>query len=187
MKSVTPGTAASQLLGDIRQLIEQSRGQLAVAVNSALTMLYWQIGYRIRTEMLGNERAAYGEQIVSAVSRQLEADFGRGFSAKNLRHMMRFAEAKAEYKGQMELYLRWLAKHEQEHGEAPPLGIILCSGKKQEQIELLELDSSGSHVAEYLTSLPPKEVLQAKLHQAIASSRARLENRGEDAAVSLTA
>lgn len=61
MKSVTPGTAASQLLGDIRQLIEQSRGQLAVAVNSALTMLYWQIGYRIRTEMLGNERAAYGE------------------------------------------------------------------------------------------------------------------------------
>ncbi len=79
----------------------------------------------------------------------------------------------------MELYLRWLAKHEQEAGEAPPLGIILCSGKKQEQIELLELDASGIHVAEYLTALPPKEVLQAKLHQAIELSRARLENRGE--------
>ena len=80
----------------------------------------------------------------------------------------------------MELYLRWLAKHEQEAGEAAPLGIILCSGKKQEQIELLELDASGIHVAEYLTALPPKEVLQAKLHQAIENSRARLENRGED-------
>ena len=79
------------------------------------------------------------------------------------------------------LYLRWLAKYEQEPGEAPPLGIILCSGKKQEQVELLELDASGIHVAEYLTSLPPREVLQAKLHEAIARSRARLENRGEDA------
>jgi hypothetical protein len=88
---------------------------------------------------------------------------------------------KAADKGQMELYLRWLAKYEQEPGEAPPLGIILCSGKKQEQIELLELDASGIHVAEYLTALPPGRVLQAKLHEAIARSRARLENRGEDA------
>jgi predicted nuclease of restriction endonuclease-like (RecB) superfamily len=349
MKPVAAETAAPQLLGDIRQLIEQSRGQLAAAVNSALTMLYWHIGHRIRTEVLGSERATYGEQIVSALSRQLEADYGRGFSAKNLRHMLRFAEAipseeivsavrrqlswthikaliyiddplkrdfylqmcqqegwstrtlqdrldsqlfertalskqpeqlleqelatlcqtstitpalvlkdpyvldflglqdrylekdledailrelenfllelgagftfvarqkriqidnddfyidlllynrrlkrlvaielklgdfKAADKGQMELYLRWLAKYEQEPGEAPPLGIILCSGKKQEQIELLELDASGIHVAEYLTSLPPREVLQAKLHEAIARSRARLENRGEDA------
>ena len=94
---------------------------------------------------------------------------------------LKMGEFKAEYKGQMELYLRWLAKYEQEPGEAPPLGIILCSGKKQEQIELLELDASGIHVAEYLTTLPPREVLQAKLHEAIARSRARLENRGEDA------
>ena len=93
MKPVAPEIAAPQLLGDIRQLIEQSRGQLAAAVNSALTMLYWHIGHRIRTEVLGSERATYGEQIVSALSRQLEADYGRGFSAKNLRHMLRFAEA----------------------------------------------------------------------------------------------
>jgi len=349
MKPVAPEAAAPQLLGDIRQLIEQSRGQVAAAVNSALTMLYWHIGHRIRTEVLGSERAAYGERIVSAVSRQLEADYGRGFSEKNLRRMVQFAELypdeqivvsltrhlswthvlvllplkeplardfyaqmcglerwsvrtlrervdsmlfertalsrqpaeliatelttlretgelqpalvlkdpyvldflglqdrhlernledailrelegfilelgagfsfvarqkriqldsddfyidllfynrrlkrlvvielklgefKAEYKGQMELYLRWLAKHEQEPGEASPLGIILCSGKKREQIELLELDASGIHVAEYLTSLPPREVLQAKLHEAIALSRARLENRVEEA------
>lgn len=349
---MTPEVTAGgtpQLLGDIRQLIEHSRSQLAVTVNSALTMLYWHIGHRIRTEVLGSERATYGEQVVSALSRQLEVDYGRGFSAKNLRHMLRFAESfpsadivsavqrqlswthiktliyiddplkrdfylqmcqqegwstrtlqqrldsmlfertalsrqpeeliaselaalrasrelkpalllkdpyvldflglqdrylekdledailrelenfllelgagftfvarqkriqidhddfyidlllynrrlkrlvvielklgefKAEYKGQMELYLRWLTKHEQEPGEAPPLGIILCSGKKQEQIELLELDQTGIHVAEYLTTLPPREVLQAKLHEAITRSRARLENRGEEA------
>jgi hypothetical protein len=55
---------------------------------------------------------------------------------------------KAEYKGQMELYLRWLDKHEREPDELPPLGIILCTGKKAEQIELLEIDRSGIHVAE---------------------------------------
>ncbi len=345
LPAASPTPADQQLLGDIRRLIAQSRQQLATTVNSALTLLYWQIGQRIHSEVLQGERAAYGEQIVSALARQLESDYGRGFSAKNLRHMLRFAEAfpdmqivstlsrqlawshfleliylkdplardfytqmcaqerwsvrqlrerketmlfertalsrqpdellageltalreqgelspalllkdpyvldflglqdrylekdledailrelenfllelgagftfvarqkriqidnddfyidllfynrrlkrlvvielklgdfKAEYKGQMELYLRWLAKHEQEPGEAPPLGIILCSGKKQEQIELLELDASGIHVAEYLTELPPKAVLQQKLHDAIERSRQRLENR----------
>ena len=349
MKTVAPQTAAPQLLGDIRQLIETSRANLAATVNSALTLLYWHIGQRIRSEVLQGERAAYGGKVVVALARQLEADYGRGFAEKNLRRMVQFAEQypdeqivvslirhlswthvlvllplkeplardfyaqmcglerwsvrtlrervdsmlfertalscqpaeliateldtlrqtsqltpalvlkdpyvldflglqdrylekgledailrelenfllelgagftfvsrqkriqldsddfyidlllynrrlkrlvaielklgefKAEYKGQMELYLRWLAKHEQEPGEAPPLGIILCSGKKQEQIELLELDASGIHVAEYLTTLPPREVLQAKLHEAIARSRARLENRGEEA------
>lgn len=81
---------------------------------------------------------------------------------------------KPEYKGQMELYLRWLAKHEQEPQEEPPLGIILCAGKKQEQIELLELDAAGIHVAEYLTELPPRKVLQQRLQHAIATARARL-------------
>jgi YhcG PDDEXK nuclease domain len=84
---------------------------------------------------------------------------------------------KVEYKSQMELYLRWLAKYDQEPGEQPPLGIILCAGKKQEQIELLELDKSGIHVAEYLTVLPPREVLQAKLQQSIVSARARLQDQ----------
>lgn len=338
----------SGLLGDICQLIEQSRQQLASTVNSALTLLYWHVGQRIRTEVLQGQRAGYGEHIVSALARQLEAGYGRGFSEKNLRHMLRFAEAfpdeqtvsaarrqlswthlkaliyigdplkrdfylqmcqqegwstrilqermesqlfertalskqpdallaqelatlrqtgelspaivlkdpyvldflglkdrylerdledailrelesfllelgtgfsfvarqkriqldqddfyidlllynrrlkrlvaielklgefRAEYKGQMELYLRWLARHEQEPGESPPLGIILSSGKKREQIELLELDASGIHVAEYLTALPPKAVLQAKLHEAIELSRARLDSRSGD-------
>jgi YhcG PDDEXK nuclease domain len=73
---------------------------------------------------------------------------------------LKIGKFKPEYKGQMELYLRWLARHETEPGEEPPLGIILCAGKKAQQIELLELDQSGIHVAEYLTVLPPREVLE---------------------------
>lgn len=349
MKAIAAGNAASQdLLTDIRQLIGQSREQLATAVNSALTLLYWHIGRRIRSEVLKGERAEYGEQIVASLSQQLVSDYGRGFSNKNLRHMLRFAEVfpgeeivyalsrqlswthlrsliyindplkrefyinmcqaerwstrtlqgrldsmlfertalsrkpdavliaelsalretgevtpnflfkdpyvldflqlndrylekdledailrelenfllelgagftfvarqkrlqidnddfyidllfynrrlkrlvaidlklgdfKAADKGQMELYLRWLAKYEQEPGEASPLGIILCSGKKQEQIELLELDQTGIHVAEYLTELPPKAVLQQKLHDAIRNSRHRLGEQTEE-------
>ena len=84
---------------------------------------------------------------------------------------------KAEYKGQMELYLRWLAKHEQEPDENPPLGIILCADKKQEQIELLEMDKSGIHVAEYLTVLPPKAELEQKLHQAVINAKLRMDNK----------
>ncbi len=343
-----PSASAPHLSSEIRQLIEASRLQLASTVNSALTLLYWQIGQRIRNEVLQGERAGYGEQIVSTLANQLEADYGRGFSVKNLRHMLRFAETfpdgsivsavqrqlswthlkaliyiadqlkrdfylqmcqqeawstrtlqerldsqlfertalsrqptellanelaqlrasgelspalvlkdpyildflglqdrylekdledailrelenfllelgagftfvarqkriqidnddfyidllfynrrlkrlvaidlklgdfKAADKGQMELYLRWLAKYEQEPGETAPLGIILCSGKKTEQIELLELGVAGIHVAEYLTQLPSKEWLQQKLQEAINNSRARLANRGEE-------
>jgi predicted nuclease of restriction endonuclease-like (RecB) superfamily len=87
---------------------------------------------------------------------------------------------KPEYKGQMELYLRWLARHETEAGEELPLGIILCTGKNTEQIELLELGTAGIHVAEYLTVLPPPEILREKLHQAIETARMRLDLRAEE-------
>jgi predicted nuclease of restriction endonuclease-like (RecB) superfamily len=86
-----------------------------------------------------------------------------------------------EHKGQMELYLRWLDKHERKPGEEPPIGIILCTGKDRGRIELLELDKTGIHVAEYLTVLPPKDVLQRKLQEAAAVSRARIENQRTDA------
>jgi len=327
---------------EIKSLIEQAHSDVAASVNAQLTLLYWQIGKRVRDEILKGERAEYGEQIIVSLARQLEQEYGRGFSHKNLRHMLRFAEVfpneaivsalrrqlswthfriliylddplkrdfyaemcrldrwstrtlqaqldsmlfertalskkpdelilqeiaalrdkdlltpdlilkdpyildflglkdrylekdledailreienfllelgvgftfvarqkrlqidnddyyidllfynrklkrliaidlklgefRPEYKGQMELYLRWLAKYEQEQDETPPIGIILCTGKKHEQIELLELDQSGIHVAEYLTVLPPKEILQAKLHKAIEIARNRL-------------
>ena len=101
------------------------------------------------------------------------------FYHRNLKRLiaidLKLGNFKAEYKGQMELYLRWLARHEQQSGEESPLGIILCAGKKEEQIELLELGHSGIHVAEYLTALPSRELLQQKLHDAIKISQARLE------------
>lgn len=93
---------------------------------------------------------------------------------------LKLGDFRYEHKSQMELYLRWLAKYEQEPDEQPPLGIILCSGKKREQIELLELDQGGIHVAEYLTVLPPRELLERKLHEAIEISRARLEQGAGD-------
>ena len=93
---------------------------------------------------------------------------------------LKVGELKAAYKGQMELYLRWLDKHEREQEEASPLGIILCTGKKSEQIELLELDKSGIHVAEYLTTLPPRAVLVERLHQATQRARLQIEQRQPD-------
>jgi predicted nuclease of restriction endonuclease-like (RecB) superfamily len=77
-------------------------------------------------------------------------------------------------KGQMELYLRWLEKHEMEPGEESPLGLILCADKGDEQIELLQLDKSGIRVAAYWTELPERAVLQRKLHEAVERARARL-------------
>lgn len=336
------------LAADVRAMIEQTREAVARTVNAGMTLLYWRVGRRIQVEILKNQRAEYGGEILATLSQELTAEFGKGFSYSALTRMLRFAENfpeasivatlsrqlgwshfkeiiplkdelhrdfyaemcrverwsvrtlrakidsmlfertaiskkpeelaraelaalrgedkltpdlvfrdpylldflglkdrylekdledailreletfllelgggfaflgrqtriqidsddfyldllfyhrglkrliaidlklgdfKAEYKGQMELYLRWLAKHEQQPGEGPPLGLILCAGKKTEQIELLELDQSGIHVAEYLTALPPRELLQQKLHAAIEISRARLEARKED-------
>lgn len=336
---------ADPLIGDIRALIEETRSAVAVTVNAGMTLLYWRIGKRIREDILGNQRAGYGDEIVATLSRQLTTDYGRGFSEKSLRHMLRFVEAfpeerivsalmrqlswthllsiiylpdslqrdfyaemcrvegwttrtlqkkiasmlyertalsrkpdelarteleslrekdrmtpdlvfrdpylldflglkdsysekdlesailreiesfllelgagfsfiarqkrmtvdgddfyldllffhrdlrrlvavelkldkfRPDHFGQMALYLRWLDKFERKPGEESPLGIILCSGKDDERVELLELGQAGIHVAEYLTELPPKEILQRKLHAAIEQSRLRLENR----------
>ncbi len=341
---ITPNIqeTAQTLFSEIRQLIDAAKQRAAIAINAEITMLYWQVGDRIQTEILQRQRAAYGKQIIATLSQKLTQTYGKGWSEKQLRHCLHFAETfpdeqivsalrrqlswthiktimyfddplkrnfyieicclegwssrqlqerinsmlfertaisrkpeetirhdleqlrenkqispdlllkdpyildfldisdrylekdledailrdiekfllelgagftfiarqkriqidnddfyidllfynrklkrlvaidlklgnfRHEYKSQMELYLRWLAKYDQESDEQSPLGIILCAGKKQEQIELLELDKSGIHVAEYLTVLPPKELLQTKLQQAIASARRRL-------------
>jgi predicted nuclease of restriction endonuclease-like (RecB) superfamily len=77
-------------------------------------------------------------------------------------------------KGQMELYLNWLAKHEQRPGEQPPIGLILCADKSEEHVELLKLHKSGIRVAQYLTELPPRKLLEKKLHEAIRTAREKL-------------
>jgi predicted nuclease of restriction endonuclease-like (RecB) superfamily len=89
---------------------------------------------------------------------------------------LKLGRFQASDKGQMELYLRWLEKHEVRPGEDPPLGLILCAGKSQEHVELLQLEKSGIRVAEFITELPPREVLEQKLHAAIAAARQRIEN-----------
>ena len=349
-QQMTPNiqVTAQTLFSEIRQLIDAAKQRAAVVINAEITMLYWQVGDRIQTEILKRQRAEYGKQVITELSQHLTQTYGKGWSERQLRYCILIAEVfpdreilhtlcaklswshlklimgiddqlkrnfyieitqlenwsvrqlqerinsmlfertaisrkpeetirhdleqlrenkqispdlllkdpyildfldindrylekdledailrdiekfllelgagftfiarqkriqidnddfyidllfynrklkrlvaidlklgnfRHEYKSQMELYLRWLAKYDQESDEQSPLGIILCAGKKQEQIELLELDKSGIHVAEYLTVLPPKDLLQAKLQEAIASARRRLSSSAED-------
>jgi predicted nuclease of restriction endonuclease-like (RecB) superfamily len=93
---------------------------------------------------------------------------------------LKLGPIKPEYKGQMELYLRWLDKYERCDGEEAPIGLILCAGKsKQQQIELLGLDKSDIRVAEFITDELPKEVLANKFHEAIRHARERLATNPE--------
>lgn len=328
----------NNLFDDLKNLIEQTKKNVAVQVNSSLTLLYWTIGKKINDDILQNKRADYGKEIVYSLSAQLVQEFGRGYAKRNLADMIKFSQIfcdfsilqalsakftwthfktfiyiedsikrdfyieitklerwstrtlskqidsmlyertalskkpeetikyeldklkdgvvtpnillkdpyildflelndrylekdledailremeqfilelgvgfsfiarqkvlqiddedfkidllfynrklkrlvaielkigkfKASHKGQMELYLKWLEKYEKEEGENSPIGIILCADKKSEQIELLELDKSNIHVAQYLTVLPAKEKLEAKLHQALINAK----------------
>ncbi len=341
--------AQQSLIQDLRQIIEQARGRVAATANYAQTMMYWHIGERINREVLGNQRAEYGKQIVATVARQLQEEFGRkGFDEKSIRRMMQFATLfpdsqivaplarqlwwshfvevmplkdelqrefyltmaaserwskrtlqakidgmlyertaisgkpdefikkelstlrndnvmspdlvfkspyfleftglkgfyseksledclvahleqfiielgngfsfvarqkrmiidgedfyldllfyhrrlhrliaidlkkgrfKAEYKGQMELYLRWLEANEMEPGEEPPLGLLLCTEGSEEQIELLQLDKAGIKVAKYLTELPSRHVLMHQIQKSLEVAKARFENYSEE-------
>ncbi|MFO0824913.1 MAG: YhcG family protein [Gemmataceae bacterium] len=89
---------------------------------------------------------------------------------------LKLGKFEAADKGQMELYLRYLDKHEREPGEESPLGLILCESAGEEQVELLQLGESGIRVASYLTDLPPKALLERKLRAAAELARARLKN-----------
>lgn len=342
-KNVSPVVSKS-LVQDLRQIIEQARGRVAATVNSELTMMYWHIGERINRDVLGNQRAEYGKQIVSTVSTQLQEEYGKGFEERTIRRMMQFAAMfpdirilstllsklswshflivmklkdeiqrefyitlaateqwsvrtlqskidgmlyertaisskpddiikqelsqlreenvlspdlvfkspyfleftglkgmyseksledslvahleqfiielgigfsfvarqkrmvidgedfyldllfyhrrlhrliaidlklgsfKAQYKGQMELYLRWLEQNEVEPGEETPLGLLLCTEGGEEQIELLQLDKFGIKVAQYMTELPPREVLIRQIQKSLESAKQRIEN-----------
>ncbi len=90
---------------------------------------------------------------------------------------LKIGKFKAAYKGQMELYLRWLEKYEMEPEEDLPIGLILCAEGNQEQIELLQLDQANIKVAEYITKQLPKELLARKLHQFMERAKRMIENR----------
>lgn len=93
---------------------------------------------------------------------------------------LKLGKFKAAYKGQMELYLRWLDKYEKQAGEETPLGLILCAEGGYEQIELLQLDKAGIKVAEYLTELPDRKLLIDKLNKELKLKRQLFANREEE-------
>ncbi|GLR19046.1 DUF1016 domain-containing protein [Portibacter lacus] len=90
---------------------------------------------------------------------------------------LKIGKFKAQHKGQMELYLKWLDKYEKEEDEEPPIGLILCAEASKEQIELLQMHKDGIMVAEYWTELPPKKVLEDKLHQSLMEARERIKRK----------
>ena len=93
---------------------------------------------------------------------------------------LKLGRFKAQYKGQMELYLRWLEKNEMEPGEESPLGLLLCTEGSEEQIELLQLDKSGIKVAQYLTELPPRDVLIHQIQKSLDVAKTRMDNSIEE-------
>jgi len=93
---------------------------------------------------------------------------------------LKIGKFEANYKGQMELYLRWLEKHEKQEGEESPIGLILCAEGNKEQIELLQLDTANIKVGEYLTQFIPNELLKQKLHRALQFSKNNVDNNNNE-------
>jgi predicted nuclease of restriction endonuclease-like (RecB) superfamily len=92
---------------------------------------------------------------------------------------LKLGRFQAADKGQMELYLRWLQEHEARPDEESPVGLILCADRSAEHVRLLRLEAAGIRVAQYMTELPPRKVLERKLHDAIRLAREQLARRAE--------
>jgi hypothetical protein len=92
MEEISPKIDIQPLASEVSILIEQSKSKITQAINSALTTLYWQVGNHIRKDLLKEERAAYGKQVVGLLSKHLTRNYGNGWSEKQLRHCMLFAE-----------------------------------------------------------------------------------------------
>lgn len=94
MSALTPHDAT--LVADVRQLIDNARQRVAMTVNTQLSLLYWQVGRRIRQDILGNQRAEYGAAVVATLSRQLTVAYGKGWGERQLRNCLRMAEIYAD-------------------------------------------------------------------------------------------
>nr|WP_283774053.1 PDDEXK nuclease domain-containing protein [Aquiflexum sp. TKW24L] len=93
---------------------------------------------------------------------------------------LKIGEFEASYKGQMEFYLRYLEKYEQVEGENTPIGLILCTGKNEEHVELMQLDKSNIRVADYMTILPSQKILREKLHRAVEIAHQKLNAKNDE-------
>jgi len=91
-KAAQIGLVPTELIDDLRQIIDSARSHVAATANYELTAMYWNIGNRINRDMLNNERAEYGKQIVSQVATQLQEEYGKGFEERTIRRMMQFAQ-----------------------------------------------------------------------------------------------
>ena len=89
--SVTP-VDDERLFGDVAGLIDSARQRVAASVNSELVMLHWSVGKRVREEVLGGERAAYGQQVIGRLADRLTACYGRGWNKRSIERMVRFAD-----------------------------------------------------------------------------------------------
>lgn len=151
---------ASGLLAKVRRLILAAREGAARTFNAGLTVLYWEIGTRIRVDLLRKKRADYGEGIVQSLSAQLAAEFGRGFSRRNLFNMVRFAEVFPD----REIVQSLVAQLGWTHF----------------------LAKSGIRVSSYWTDVLPKAQLQKKLRDAVRHAQARLAAKAESGSTSQT-
>ncbi|MCG7537018.1 PDDEXK nuclease domain-containing protein [Pseudoalteromonas sp. OOF1S-7] len=99
--------SSASLLNDIKQIVEQARGQVKQTVNAAMVQAYWQIGCLIvEHEQQGNNRAEYGKAQLKQLSEQLTREFGKGFDVTNLHNMRRFYLA-FEKRETVSLELSW--------------------------------------------------------------------------------
>jgi len=127
---------SSDLIGDIRSLIETARHNVAVTVNAGLTILYWQIGNRIRQDILKEKRAEYGKEIVGTLSQQLTNDYGNNFNEKNLRRMIQFKNnIQRDFYAEMCRIERWSVRTLREKDDGMLYDRTAISKKPEELIE----------------------------------------------------
>jgi len=181
------------LFSDLTRLIAEARTRAAVAVNAEITLLYWHIGRRIRIDVLKEERADYGKQVLLLLAEKLTCQFGRGWSEKQLRHCLRFAETFEDEKivSALRRELSWTHIKTIIYIDDPlkrSFYMELCRLEKWSTRQLSERlnsmlyertalskkpEETIAYDLEYLTSLPDKGLLEQKLHQAIVSARQR--------------
>ena len=99
MNPMPPISSSPPLLADVRLLINAARQRVASTVNAELTQLYWQIGKRVNSELLQGQRAEYGKQDIAELAKQLTTEFGKGWSAQQIRHCLRLAVNRPGFSG----------------------------------------------------------------------------------------
>ena len=170
-----------RLFADLRELVLSAKRRVAATVNSEIVLLYWSIGMRIKTDILKNRRAAYGEELVLRVATFLSDEFGSGWGFQTVRHCVRAAYTfrKKEIVYALRTQLTWTHLRSLMEKEESPMGLILCSAGNTEHIEYLMLDETARdiRVAQYFAGLPSKALLKRKLQRAIAIAQSQVSER----------